>query len=146
VGTVPLGEKLWEEKSRSLGTRITDVSERGIQEEVSFSGEVRGFGRLEGITGRIVGTDEHSGRLSEGVISGTAVGALTLGDDMMAFRAVGLGKLTKKSPLGAEMLVSLIHFPDPPPNLSWMRTTLIIWEAVVDAKNQTITATAYEWK
>jgi hypothetical protein len=40
----------------------------------------------------------------------------------------------------------LLYFPDPPPSLEWMRTTLILWEAVTDPVSQTITATAYEWQ
>ena len=44
-----------------------------------------------------------------------------------------------------EALLSLIWFPDPPPSLSWLTITIVLWEAVVDPKTQTIKATAYEW-
>jgi hypothetical protein len=142
---MPLGEKLWEETSKAVGKKIMDVSEKGIQEEVNFVSDIRGFGRLQGMEGKIVGTDEHTGKLREGVISGTASGVLTLGDEMVSYKAVGLGKLVKKSPLGASKLVSLLDFIDPPPNLSWMSDMLVIWEAEVDTENQLIKATAYEW-
>jgi hypothetical protein len=143
---MPLGEKLWEETSKAIGRRINDVSEKGVHEEVSFHGEIRGFGRLKGVVGRTVGTDNYWEKITcENVINGTANGVLTLGTDMVGFKAYGLGKLVKHSPLRPESLVSLIWFPDPPPSLAWMTTTIVIWEALVDPKNQTITATAYEW-
>jgi hypothetical protein len=68
-----------------------------------------------------------------------------LGSDIVGFKAYGLGKLVKRSPARPQDLLSLIWFPDPPPNLSWLRTTIVLWEAVVDEKSQTIKATAYEW-
>jgi hypothetical protein len=42
-------------------------------------------------------------------------------------------------------LVSLLWVVDPPPELDWMRDTLILWDAVTDPKTQTVEATAYEW-
>lgn len=143
---MPIGPKLWEEKSKAIGRRINDVSERGVHEEVSFMGEIKGFGRLQDIVGRVVGTDNYWEKITgENVIHGTANGVLTLGTEMVGFKAVGLGKLVKHSPLRPEALVSLIWFPDPPPNLPWTNSTIVIWEAVVDPKTQTITANAYEW-
>lgn len=143
---MPIGEKLWEEKSKAIGRRINDVSERGVHEEVSFVGEIKGFGRLKNVAGRIVGTDNYWEKITgENVIHGTANGVLTLGTEMVGFKAVGLGKLVKHSPLRPEALVSLIWFPDPPPSLPWTNSTIVIWEAVVDPKTQTISANAYEW-
>jgi hypothetical protein len=141
-----IGEKLWEEKSKAVGRRICDVTENGVHEEVTFVGEITGFGRLKGIKGRSVGTDNYWEKITgENVINGTACGVLTLEADIVGFRALGLGKLVKRSPLKPEALVSLLWFPDPPPDLGWMRSTIVIWEAVVDPKNQTLAATAYEW-
>jgi hypothetical protein len=141
-----IGEKLWEEKSKAVGRRICDVNENGVHEEVTFVGEINGFGRLKGIVGRTVGTDNYWEKITgDNVLNGSACGVLTLGAEMVGFKAIGLGKLVKHSPLKPEALVSLIWFPDPPPDLNWMITTIVIWEAVVDPKNQTVTATAYEW-
>jgi len=142
---MPLGEKLWEEKSKSVGTRIVEISEKGIREQVSFVGEIRGLGKLAGKEGKTVGTNEHLRKLTEGVITGTAQGVLTLGNENVSFTAVGLGKLMKKPLLSASKIVVLIQFIDFPPTLSWMNHTLVIWEGDIDAKNQLITATAYEW-
>jgi hypothetical protein len=147
---MPIGDKLWEETSKAVGRRINDVSERGIHEEISFAGQITGFGRLKGMKGRIVGTDNYWEKITgENVIHGNANGVLTLQGEkegeIVGFKAVGLGKLVKHSPLRPEDLLSLIWFPDPPPELSWMKSVIVIWEAVVDPKNQTITATAYEW-
>jgi hypothetical protein len=69
-----------------------------------------------------------------------------LGKELVGFKALGLGKLIKRSPLRPEDLVSLIWFPDPPPEFGWMRTTIVIWEAVVNPEKQMITASAYEWE
>jgi hypothetical protein len=141
-----IGQKLWEEVSKAVGRRICDVSECGVHEEVTFVGQITGFGRLQGISGRTVGTDNYWEKITgENVINGTACGVLTLGTELVGFKALGLGKLIKRSPLRPEDLVSLIWFPDPPPSLDWMRTTIVIWEAVVDPEKQTISATAYEW-
>jgi hypothetical protein len=129
-----IGQKLWEERSKAVGRRICDVSEKGVHEEVTFMGEIRGFGRLEGVVGRTVGTDNYWEKINgENIINGTACGVLTLGEGVLVgFKALGLGKLVKRSPLRPEALVSLIWFPDPPPELGWMTTTIVIWEAVVD--------------
>jgi hypothetical protein len=144
---MPLGEKLWEETSKATGIRYLDASEKGLHCEVSFAGEIRGSGRMEGIQGRLVGTDNFWENLSEeGILTGTAYGALHLqSGEIIPFRAVGLGKVIKRSPGAAANLVSLIHFINPPAHLSWMKNTPIVWDAVVDPQNQAITATAYEW-
>ena len=145
---MPLGEKLWEETSRTVGQRIT-ASEKGIQEEISFVGKITGFGRLQGTEGRIIGTEIHTGKLSEGVMSGTASGVLALGDEFVPFKACGLARLVKRSPLRAERLVCLFHFldaPTAPTDYSWMLNTIVIWEAVTDPEDHTSTATAYEWE
>ena len=143
---MPLGDKLWEEKSKAVGRKIADVSERGIHEELSYVGEITGYGRMKGLTGRVVGTDDYWEKLSEDIISGTASGVLTLSSgEIVGFKAVGIGKMVRKSPLSIEKLLSLIRFVDPPPSLAWMRSTLIVWEAMTDPKSQTLTATAYEW-
>jgi len=141
-----IGAKLWDEVSKAAGRRICDVTGDAIQEEVTFVGQITGCGRLEGITGRTVGTDHYWERINcENVLNGTANGVLTLGNELIGFKAVGLGKLIKRSPLRPEDLVSLIWFPDPPPAFEWMRTTIVIWEAVVDPARQTVNASAYEW-
>ena len=62
-------------------------------------GDLRGFGRLKGIVGRTVGTDNYWEKISgENVINGTARGVLTLGADMVGFKAYGMGELVKHSP------------------------------------------------
>jgi hypothetical protein len=147
---MPIGEKLWEEISKAASRRIHDVSERGVHEEVSFVGEITGFGRLKGMKGRIVGTDNYWEKITEeNVIHGNANGLLTLQGKnegaLVGFKAVGLGKLVKRSPAKPSDLLSLIWFPDPPPEFPWMRNTIVIWEAAVDPKKLTITATAHEW-
>src|SRR4051812_30380055 len=78
----------------------------GIQEEVRYSGEIRGFGRLadqagESQTGRTLGTNEYVGRLSEGIMSGTVNGTMVLGSETVSFKASGLAKMVKRSPVGA---------------------------------------------
>lgn len=144
---MPIGAKLWEGTSKAVGRRINDVSDRGVHEEVSFVGQIKGFGRLKGMQGRIVGTDNYWEKISgENVTNGNACGVLTLQGgkrgEIVGFKALGLGKLVRRSPLRPEDLLSLIWFPDPPPTLPWMNSTIVIWEAVVNPAEQTITATA----
>lgn len=143
---MPLGQKLWDETSKAVSKRFLDCSDRGIHAEISFVGEVKGCGRLAGIQGRIVGTDDFWERLTGEVSTGSACGVLALKDEFIAFKALGLGKLVKRSPVGLEKLLSLLWVVDPPPEFSWMRSTLILWEAMTDPKSQTVTAAAFEWE
>lgn len=145
---MPIGEKLWEETSKATGRRIGDCTDQGVAEEVSFAGQCRFSGRLEGRAARVVGTDDYLEKLNGDVMNGTARGVMTFQDgeyEVVPFKAVGLGRLERHSPLAIEQLVSLIYFVNPPESLSWMRTTIVLWEAVTDPKSQTIKATAYEW-
>ena len=101
---MPIGDKLWEETSKAVGRRINDVSERGVHEEVSFVGEITGFGRLKGMKGRIVGTDNYWEKITgENVIYGNANGVLTLQGkkegEIVGFKAVGLGTRSSSVPL-----------------------------------------------
>jgi hypothetical protein len=144
---MPRGQLLWEEESRAVGRRIKDVSENGVSEEVQFVGQIKGFGRMEGTEARIAGTDDYWMKPSGGIITGSASGVMTFQDGEIAtFKAIGLGKSIKQSPLLTEQLVSLIYFVDPHPNHSWMRDNFILWEAETDPKSQTIKAWAYEWE
>jgi hypothetical protein len=93
----------------------------------------------------MMGTDDYWEKLTGEVITGTACGVLALQDEFVPFKAVGIGKLVRRSPLGVESLLSLIYFVDPPESLSWMRNTLVLWEAMTDPKTHSVTATAYEW-
>jgi hypothetical protein len=140
-----LGKKLWEVKSRRAGKRILDCSEKGIHVEANFVGEIKGHGRLAGIDGKIVGTDDYWEKLTGEIVTGTVSGVLSLKDEFVPFKGFGLGKLVKKSPLGIEKLLVLLWVIDPPQAFSWMRNTPILWEAVTDPETQTSTATAYEW-
>src|SRR5436189_1746267 len=68
---MPIGEKLWEETSKASGRRIRDCSEKGVSEEVSFAGQCRFSGRLEGRTARVAGTDDYLEKLNGDVMNGT---------------------------------------------------------------------------
>ena len=141
-----LGAKLWDEESKATGRRIKDASEKGVSEEVSFVGEIKGVGRLDGMVATVVGTCDFLEKLRGGMTTGDVCGVLTFRDgESVPFKAVGLGKVVKHSPGIVEKLLSLIYVIDPPPTFSWMGDTLILWEGDIDLKAQTVTATAYEW-
>jgi hypothetical protein len=59
---MPLGEKLWEEKSKAVVRRIMDVSEKGVHAETTFTGEIQGFGRGFALDG------EYFKRLPEEIV------------------------------------------------------------------------------
>src|SRR3712207_1689772 len=125
---MPRGQLLWEEESSAVARRIKDVSEKGLSEEVLFVGQKKGFGRMEGTEARIAGTDDYSAQPSGGIITGSAHGVMTFQDGEIAtFKAIGLGKPIRQSPLQTEQLVSLIYFIDPHPNHSWMLEYIILW-------------------
>ena len=146
--SMPLGEKLWEQTTRPTGQKVT-ASEKGIQEEITFIGEIKGFGRLQGIDGRIIGTNEISaGKASQGITTGTASGVLALGDEFVSFEAQGLARFVKQSPRRAERVVCLFRFmdaPTAPTDFSWMLNVIVLWEADTDPARHIVTATAYEW-
>jgi hypothetical protein len=145
--SMPIGEKLWEETSRAGGIRIT-ASEKGIQEDITFAGEVRGFGRLQGIQGRIIGTDVSTGKLSDVVTRGTVSGVLALADEFVSFEAFGFAKYVRRSPRRREGVVCLMRFIESdtyPTDFSWMLNTIVFWEGVTDPDNNISRAAAYEW-
>ncbi len=81
-------------RAKLSGKRFLDCSDKGIHAEVSFVGEIQGSGRLAGIDGRIVGTDDFWEKLTGEVATGTACGVFALRDEFIAFKAVGLGSLS----------------------------------------------------
>ena len=144
---MPRGEKIWEEKSRSVGRRIKDISEKGILMEADFVGQIQGFGRLEGEEIKVIGSDEYLEKPTGDVVTGRAQGVMTFPDgDIVPFKAMGVGKQVRRSPLGLEMLLALIYFVDPPASRAWMGTTCVLWEAVTDPETKTLEATAWEWE
>jgi len=147
---MPIGQKLWEETTKAVVRKVLDCRGNGVSAEIhaetTFVGHIKGLGRLDGIDGEIMGTDDYWEKLNGDITSGTACGILRLKDEFIAFKSFGTAKLVKRSPTGVETILSLIWFIDPPPEFSWMRNTLILWEAITDPKTKTIKATAYEWE
>jgi hypothetical protein len=143
---MPLGGVIWEESSKAVAQKIKDVTEKGISEEVSYVGEIQGNGRLKGKKARVIGNGDYLERLKGDITTGTACGVLMFEDGaIVPYKAVGIGKLVRNSPVGLIKLLSLLWVVDPPPEFDWMRNTLILWDAVTDPKTHTVKATAYEW-
>jgi hypothetical protein len=65
--------------------------------------------------------------------------------EIVLFKAVGIGNQVS-FPAAAQLnVLSLLNFINPHPNLSWLRNTLVVYDARVDLKKGTATGWAYEW-
>jgi hypothetical protein len=145
---MPLGAKLWEQTSAVTVRRIVEVDQhKGVHTELSSNGEIRGFGRLDGMVGRVVATDDYWERPPIGdIIPGNARGLIAFQNgEMVTFQAYGIAKPVKRSPIAISTIVSVVQLTNPTPNISWMTETLVLWEAIVDEKAIRVNGTAYEW-
>ena len=144
---MPLGAMLWEDQTKTITRRITEVGEKGLVAEVDFDGECKGTGRMAGMVARFAGTDKYAWNPAvDDVITGTAQGQMTFrSGEIVLFKAVGIGNQVS-FPAAAQLnVLSPLNFINPHPKLSFLRNTLVLWDARVDLKNGTATGWAYEW-
>lgn len=121
---------------------IKSVGAEGVTTETSWTAEIKGFGRMQGIEGRSVGTSTGWQR-PDGITDGTAQGIFTAKDgDTGVWKSHSMGKIEA----GKNKIVSLITFRTVSQKLSWMNSLVAISEGEIDPNTQEISGTGYEWK
>jgi hypothetical protein len=138
---------LWEDQTKTIARRISEIDEKGLVAEVDFDGECIGTGRMAGMVARFAGTDKYQWKPGvDAAITGTAQGQMTFrSGEIVLFKAVGIGNQVSFPSATQLNVLSLLNFIDPPQSFSWLRSTLVLWEARVDLQNRTATGWAYEW-
>ena len=145
VKNLVLGEKLWEGKGKSVGTgAIKSVGMDGVISEYSWTAQVKGLGRAEGIDGNIHVTAIMTGPL-KGVPESKDQGIfMMMSGEMVLLKGSDLMKMEEGSNPAA---VGLWHFMTSSEKLGWMNSlvALVTFEAL-DPMWMESTITIYEWK
>jgi len=92
VGTLGIGEILWEGKGRTQIMIVRNVDAGGVEVEFTWSGDVKGRGKAKGVDGTIVFTGRKLAPLS-GLGKGTTTGQglMFTSKDMVAIKSSGYG-------------------------------------------------------
>ena len=135
-----LGEKLWEEKGKSIGMSIKSVGPEGVHMEQTFTTVAKGFGRSP--SGTNMGTLDLV-QAPDGSESGSGQGIFTSQDgDVVVWKAYFFGRLEK----GKDKSFGMVKFMTTSPKLAWMNKVIAAMEGVADLKTMEMTNTGYEWK
>jgi len=134
-----LGEKLWEEKGKTIGMSVKSVGPEGIRMEQTFTTEVKGLGRSP--NGVNMGTLDFVQTPSGGF--GTGQGIFTSQDgDIVVWKCYFIGKIEA----GKNKAVNIIHFMTTSQKLSWFNSLVAVEDAFTDMKTGEIGGIGYEWK
>jgi hypothetical protein len=139
-----LGEKLFEESGNVTGFKVTRVHPiEGVTMEVSFTSEIKGFGRFP--SGKNLG----SGTLTQyphGIVDGGYQGSITTteGGDQFVWWAHEKTKMVEggRKFKGLTMMTGFTNSQ----KLAWMNNLIIALDLETDPESQKFKATAYEWK
>jgi hypothetical protein len=137
---MPIGEKLWEEKGKTIGHSIKSVGPEGVRFEQTFVTEVKGFGRFP--SGTNEGTIEGVQGLDGGV-SGIGQGMCTTVDgDIGTWKVYFFGKIEG----GKSRSVNIARMESASGKIAWMKGLVVWMEGVLDLKTMELADTGYEWK
>jgi hypothetical protein len=137
-----LGEKVFESKQKATATAVKAVGPEGVTIEQSWTGEVKGLGRAQGLIGTITGTGTYVQTIG-GSARGSAQGLIiTKEGETVVYKTNGVGKTEgnkgKFAALTTYMTVS--------PKLSWMNNLVTLDEAEGNPTFTEFTLTGQEWK
>jgi hypothetical protein len=146
-----LGEKLFEESGKLVGFKITKVHPiEGMTLEVSFTSEIKGFGKFP--SGRNIGsgtTTQYPHGAEEAIYHGTfmTVGAREEeegqgGGEQFIWRTYEKGKAAEGGKTKGTFIMSGFTNSQ---RLSWMNTLLVAGESEFDPAAQQFRVTGYEW-
>jgi len=145
VNELALGEKLWEGKGKSVGAGlIKSVGTDGVTSEYSWTAQVKGIGRAEGIDGSINVTAIMTSP-PKGVAASKDQGIfMTNGGEMCVLKGSDLMKMTAG---GNPTAVGLWSFMTMSEKLGWMNdlVALVTFEAL-DPMWMESTITIFEWR
>jgi hypothetical protein len=137
-----LGEKLFEETGKVVGFKVTRVHPvEGTTMEVSFTSEIKGFGKYP--NGRNVGSGIMT-HYPHGVVDASYQGTLMTAEEGEQFMwwAHEKSKVAEGGKIKGMVMVSGFTNSE---KLSWMNRLLMILESEFDPAAQQFRTTAYEW-
>jgi hypothetical protein len=138
-----LGEKLFEESGKVLGFKVTRVHPvEGTTMEVSFTSEIKGFGKFP--SGRNVGSGimtQYPHGVEDASYQGTIMTAE--GSEQFIWWAHEKSKLEDGGKFKGMVMVSGFTNSQ---KLSWMNRLIMILESEFDPAALQFRTTAYEWK
>ena len=137
-----VGEKLWEQRGRATGVTIKSVGPEGKRVEQTSVREFKGFGRAQGVDGKITVTVEIL-QEADTTAAGTGRGFATTNDGetiVWKYAMVGVGEPSKGvRALGVAVLSTASM------KYSWMNGLIVVAESTLDALGQEV-QNIYEWK
>lgn len=137
-----LGEKLVEESGKVVGFKVTRVHPvEGTTVEVSFTSEVKGFGKFP--SGRNIGSGIMT-QYPHGVVDASFQGTLMIaeGGEQYMWWAHEKSKLTDGGKIKGMVIFSGFTNSQ---KLSWMNSLLVAGESEFDPAAQQFRVTGYEW-
>ena len=137
-----LGEKLFEESGKVVGFKVTKVHPvEGMTMEVSFTSEIKGFGKFPNCRNIGSGTITH---YPHGAEEASYQGRLMTAEEGEQFMwwAHEKGKVAEGGKIKG--LVILSGFTNSQ-KLSWMNSLVMAGESEFDPAAQQFKVTAYEW-
>ncbi|MDQ3718075.1 MAG: hypothetical protein M3311_02845 [Thermoproteota archaeon] len=138
-----LGEKLFEESGKVQGFKVTRVHPvEGMTMEVSFTSEIKGFGRFP--HGRNIGSGNIT-HYPHGVEDASYQGTFMTAEEGEQFMWWAHEKGTVAEGGKIEGIVIISGFTSSQ-KLSWMNRLLLAGESEFDPTAQQFRVTAYEWK
>lgn len=137
-----LGEKLFEESGNVLSFKVTKVHPvEGTTMEVSFSSELKGFGKFP--SGRNIGSGTIT-HYPHGAEEASYQGTLMTAEEGEQFLwwVHEKGKVADGGKIRGLVMVSGFTNSQ---NLSWMNDLIMVLESEFDPAAQQFRTTAYEW-
>jgi hypothetical protein len=137
-----LGEKLFEESGKVVGFKVTKVHPvEGMTMEVSFTSEIKGFGKFP--SGRNIGSGTIT-HYPHGAEEASYQGTLMTAEEGEQFMwwAHEKGKVAEGGKIKG--IVILSGFTNSQ-KLSWMNSLVIAGESEFDPAAQQFRVTAYQW-
>jgi len=137
-----LGEKLWELRGTANRVAVKSTGPEGTKIEQNSEGEIVGFGRGQGVDGKI-GLNVEIVQGADTTASGTGLGTITTKDGeviTLKYSVVGVGEMGKGIKALAIAVCSTSSKKWP-----WINGLMIVGEAYRNAAGQEILA-LYEWK
>jgi hypothetical protein len=137
-----LGEKLFEESGNVVGFKVTKVHPiEGTTMEVSFSSELKGFGKFP--SGRNIGSGTMT-HYPHGVVDASYQGTvMTQEGEQFMWWAHEKSKVVEGGKIKGMVMVSGFTNSQ---KLSWMNNLIMALESEFDPAAMQFRTTAYEWK
>ena len=121
---MPLGEKLFEDTNKTTANTIKSVGPEGVTIEVSWMGDVKGVGRLSGVTGKSMASGTYT-QGPNGIAAGHSQGILTTAQgDMVVWKINGTGR---NDPSGGNF-IGMLTFMTTSQRLAWLNGVIAVYE------------------